>query len=348
MKRILIVPMLVLVILMAFPVTAFAGGMLDGRVIVGGDFTLQSGETLDGDLLVLGGSATLEEESRVRGDVIVLGGNVIADGIIEGDVAVVGGNFSLRSNAVVQGDVQSIGGSISRAEGSRVEGHTFTENDFEIPFNFDFSQRIFTPIRITRTSLAVRSLWFMFRSFMLAAIAVLVVMFWPKSTKRVAKASIGQPLIAGGLGLLTFVLAPAVLIVLMITILLIPVAFLAVGVLILAVLYGWIAIGLEVGERLGEMFKWNLHPAAAAGLGTFLFSIVIGGIGFIDCLGFLVIMAVCSIALGGVVLSRFGTREYAFSPVEVAAEELPAPEAKKAPSKEKASKKEKTPKKSQK
>ena len=341
MKRLLIVPILVLVILMAFPGPAFAGGLLDGRVIVGSHFTLENGETLDGDLLVLGGDVTLEEDSRVKGDVVVLGGNVNADGIIEGDVAVVGGNFNLRSHASVQGNVSSIGGNLSRAEGSNVEGRTFTENDFEIPIGFDFSQRIFTPIRITRTSLAVRSLWFLFRSFMLAAAAVLTVMFWPKATKRVASAAVGQPLIAGGIGLLTFVLTPVVMIVLMITILLIPVAILAVGVLILAVLYGWIAIGLEVGERLGEMLNWNLHPAAAAGLGTFLFNIVIGGIGFIDCLGFLAITAVCALALGGVILSRFGTREYEFSSAETAAEELPAPEAKKAPKKEEAPEKSK-------
>ena len=271
----------------------------------------------------------------MRGDVIVLGGNVTSDGIIEGDVAVLGGTFDLGSHAVVKGDFSSVGGSISRAEGSRVEGHTRTQNDFDIPFSFEFSEGIFTPIRITRTSLAVRSLWFLFRSFMLAAIAVLVVMFWPEATKRVASASIGQPLIAGGLGLLTFILSPAVLLVLVITILLIPVAFLAIGAFVLALLFGWIAIGLEVGERLGEMLKWNLHPAAAAGLGTFLFTTVIGGIGFIDCLGFLVITAVCSIAFGGVLLSRFGTRDYEFRSPETAAQELPAPKEEKGSKKSK-------------
>jgi hypothetical protein len=101
------------------------------------------------------------------------------------------------------------------------------------------------------------------------------------------------------------------LIVLAITIILSPVSLLAAVLLVVAGVFGWIAIGKEVGDRLAKAFKWDLHPAASAGLGTLSLSLVVGGIGLIPCLGWMVAFVVVAIALGAVLLTRFGSREYA-------------------------------------
>jgi len=84
--------------------------------------------------------------------------------------------------------------------------------------------------------------------------------------------------------------------------------------LVVAVVFGWIAIGLEVGKRLGESFNWDLHPAAAAGLGTFLFSVVVWGIGFIPCIGWVAPVVLYCVAFGSILLTRFGTQLYTFKP----------------------------------
>jgi cytoskeletal protein CcmA (bactofilin family) len=319
MKKLLAIAALVMLVCLALPAQGFAGGMLEGRVVLGGSFTLDSGEILDGDLLVLGGSVTLREDSLVRGDIVVFGGNVDSNGKIEGNVAVLGGFVHLQSEAVVRGDVNTLGGNIVREEGSRVEGSIRTQTDFDVPFDFRMGEPVFSPLRFWAIATPVRVLWFFFRTFMLGALATLVVMFWEEPTKRVADASIGQTLISGGLGLLTIVLTPAILVILVITILLSPVALLAVIALAVAILFGWIAIGLEVGRRLAEMLTWDLHPAAAAGLGTLLLSLVVGGIGFIPCIGFLAPFLVMMIGLGGVILTRFGTQAYTFAPASAKA-----------------------------
>ena len=70
MKRKLVLASLVLILAFALPVSAFAGGLQEGRVVFGGTYTLHDGETLDGDLAVLGGAAFLEQGSTVDGDVI--------------------------------------------------------------------------------------------------------------------------------------------------------------------------------------------------------------------------------------------------------------------------------------
>ncbi len=48
------------------------------KLVLGGVYTLDSGETLTGSLIVLGGSVTLEAGSTVTGDVVLLGGSMVA------------------------------------------------------------------------------------------------------------------------------------------------------------------------------------------------------------------------------------------------------------------------------
>jgi hypothetical protein len=293
MKRIFAVLSLVLLAAFAFPSTVMAGGLYDGKVIFGTDFTLESGETLDGELLVFGGSVTMEPESRVTGDVVLFGGNVTSDGEIEGNLAVLGGN-------------------VQKQEGAQILGQEVSETSFDIPFDFHWVGPDIRWPSLSPASLAGQGLWFLFRCFMLAALAMLVILFLPEPTKRVAAAVVEQPLMAGGLGLLTAILTPIVLILLVVFIITIPLAILLVFAVIVAVLFGWIAIGLEVGHRLADIFKWDLHPAAAAGLGTFLFSVVVLGIGFVPCVGWTAQVIVSFLATGAILLTRFGSLSYSF------------------------------------
>ena len=327
MKRLAVVLSFVLLIAFVFPGTVMAGGLYEGKVIMGSNFTLESGEEIDGDLLVFGGNVTLEPESRVRGDVVLFGGNLVSYGVIEGELAVLGGFVELNSEAVVHGDVFLLGGELRKGEGARILGDTVSEKNFDVPFDFDWAGPNLRLPNFNPASAAMKGLWFLFRSFMMAALAVLVVMFAPEATKRVGKATIEQPLLATGLGLLTAIMTPIVLLIMLVLLVTIPLIPIAVIALVVAVAFGWIAIGLEVGERLGESFNWDLHPAAAAGLGTFLFSIVIWGIGFIPCIGWVAPAVMYGVAFGSILLTRFGTRSYTFQSSTVAVSEVEVEEA---------------------
>lgn len=312
MKRIMVATALALTLVLSFPTTAMAGGMLEGKVILGQNFTLASGETLYGDLLVLGGNVRLEPESRITGDVAVLGGNVDSSGEIDGDIVLLGGNVDLRAQALVRGDIFILGGNIRQEEGAVIEGRALSGNEFDVPFDLRWGAFRVVPIRFWSNFAQLKPLMYLFRSLMMGALAVLVVMFWPEPSKRVGQAATGQALIAGGMGLLTLLIAPAILFFLAITVVLIPIALLFVLALAIGVVFGWSAIGLEVGQRLALVLKWDLHPAAAGGLGTFLFSLVIGGIGFIPCFGWLAPLVVILLSIGAVILTRFGTQSYNF------------------------------------
>lgn len=334
MKRKLVLASLVLILAFALPVSAFAGGLQEGRVVFGGTYTLHSGETLDGDLAVLGGAAILEQGSTVDGDVIILGGNLEANGEIDGDLVVIGGNANLGPNTVVRGDAVTFGGNVNTGN-ARIEGEQVSGEGLDFPLDFRWGRDIALPLRSFtgfRVSTQARVLGYLFQCFMLAALAVLVVIFWPNPTGRVASAVVDQPVVAGGLGLLTIIVAPILLILLMITICLIPVSIIGLILLVVAAVFGWVALGLEVGQRLAKALNQEYQPVVAAGLGTLVLSLVVNGIAFIPCVGWLVPFLVAALGLGGVLLTRFGAQAYipatpvAPPPDEASLVEVPPPD----------------------
>lgn len=107
---------LVLVIFVAFLAVGCA------TVSTSGNYTLQSGKTLRGNLVVTSGNATLEEASRVTGDVLITSGNLDANGEVDGNILVTSGNVLLGPEALIKGDITTTSGNVSQAEGAQVRG----------------------------------------------------------------------------------------------------------------------------------------------------------------------------------------------------------------------------------
>src|SRR3990172_7492500 len=122
LKFITLLALLALLFVPAGSAYAQGPGPGSGRVIFGSNFTLESGDTFDGDLVVFGGNVTIEEGATLTGDLVVIGGTILSNGEMERDIVVVGGQVKLEESAVVAGDVITIGGQLERAEGARVEG----------------------------------------------------------------------------------------------------------------------------------------------------------------------------------------------------------------------------------
>lgn len=330
MKSVRLALPVVLIAALAFPAVAFAAGdgsgESEGRVVLGGTYTLPSGQVLSGDLVVVGGAATLQTASTVEGDVALIGGFLNADGTIEGDVFAMGGIVTLGPEALVEGDLVTIGAVVNRADGARVMGQV-TEEAWQSAFNLEGTSVILPPLvgipeiggegpffRMPWGGLS----WFspvagfglaLLRSLLMAGLAVLVVMFWPERTARVGRALIFQPAASGGIGLLTAFLGVLVIVFLALTLCLIPFSLIGAVVLVAAFIFGWIALGLEVGIRMAEAFKSDWHPAAKAALGTMLLSFVAYAFGLIPCIGGIVPLVLSLIGLGAVTLTRFGGQE---------------------------------------
>jgi cytoskeletal protein CcmA (bactofilin family) len=330
MKRVLqlmtafvLVSMLVLVPLQP----AAAKGLLDGQVIFGQSFTLASGQTMHGDLVVFGGSATVEDGAKVDGNTVLFGGSLIINGEVSGDVALVGGSVTLGAHAHVHGNLSTVGASLVRADGSQVDGQIYNTATSWVG-NASAGNRPVNPSTTPMTPIVpnihislnpfAAALNAFGQALGLGLLAMLLMLFLAPHAQRVAQATARQPLIAGGLGLLTIVAAiialvalalfSILIITLIVTVPLIIVISLALS---MAAVFGWIAIGLEIGERFTKAIHQEWHPALAAGLGTFALTLIcsaLTGIPVLNCIGWLVPFVLGLAALGAVVMTRFGTR----------------------------------------
>jgi hypothetical protein len=255
---------------------------------------------------------TLEENSSVKGDVVLLGGTINVDGTIEGNLVGVAGVVTLGEKAIIEGDLIVQAASVTRDPAAQINGQVVT--GFQIPPLALRPGQIETPVtpRIEFPVVPVwKGFWFLFRTFLWAAVAVIVTLFLPNPVERVSRAIAGQPILSGGVGLVTVFIAPLLLILMAITLILIPVSLLGVILLAIAWFFGRIAIGLLVGKKLGVTVKQDWPAPLAAGLGTFCLVLVVDGIGtIVPCVGWLVPAVVGLVGLGGVLLTRFATQSY--------------------------------------
>jgi hypothetical protein len=339
MKTVLkIVSILILVILVFVPwqSAGATNGALEGQVVFGQSFTLKSGNSMNGDLLVFGGSATIEEGATVNGSVVVFGSNLIVGGFVTGDVAIIGGSGSLGAASHVAGNLTTVGSSFDRTAGSRVDGQIYNTATSWIGNGQNGNNpKPVTPVvpAIPPIKLAFNPLLSGLNAFGqslgIAILAMLLMLFLAPHADRVAHAVIAQPVTAGGLGLLTMVAFPVVIVALVllsilvvtliITVPLIIIVSLALG---MAVLFGWVAIGYEVGQRFTKAIHQNWHPAFSAGLGTFALTLVakvLTGIPVLNCVGWLVPFLLSLAALGAIIMTRFGTQVVAAPGVQTVA-----------------------------
>jgi len=276
--------------------------------IFGGNFTLESGETRDEPVLVFGGSVFIEEGATLDDAVVVFGGSVTIDGEVNEDVVVIGGAVKLGENSHIGGDLITVGAPLERAEGAQVDGEVVNN-----PSSRGINISDWPPSSVNP------GLWYEFNpvwnvlglfgwSVMLALLAMLIVMFLPEQTRRVGDAVVSQTVVAGGMGFLTVILAPLVLLVMTVTLILLPVAAIAATILAVAVVFGWIAIGLEIGLRFTKMINRDLALPLAAGLGTFFLTLVADGIQMLPCVGWLAPFVIGLAGLGAVIMTRFGSR----------------------------------------
>ena len=308
---------LVLLVLLLLPVqSAFAlniNNPKDGRVIIGQNFTLKSGDSLNGDLVVIGGEATIEQNAIVNGDIVIIGGSLNLDGKATGDAVVIGGLVSIGENASLAGNVVTVGGSLQRAVGAVIGGNIVTNlppPNLRLPIGPNAQQPPITPAPKFEVNLGPlgTAAGIFFRALGLAALAMLLTIFLHPQLDRVAQAVLTQPFMSGSIGFLTIFVAPITVIILTVTIILIPVALAVTFLLGIALLFGVVAFGMEVGDRFTKAIHQTWEPVLSAGIGTFLLAIVLGTINLVPCIGWLSGILVGLIGLGAAIITMFGTR----------------------------------------
>ena len=282
----------------------------EGRVIFGSNFTLENGESFNGDLVVFGGNVTIKEDAELNGNLVVFGGTAESNGKVNGDVVIIGGQVKLDEQAFVAGDVVTVGGQLQRAEGATVEGEVVNnvKPDIEIP-----NGRIPPIVTLPDVSTPVVNVGFNpFREFgmalgwatVVALLGVLATLFFQDRLGRVSQAVVAQPLMVGGIGLLSVFVAVAMFFTI------IPLFALA-----FAWLFGVIAIGQEIGERFAKSLRQDWTPAITTGAGTFALVFLVSSIQaagdvawFVGCVTWIIPALIGLLAIGAVVITRVGAQ----------------------------------------
>ena len=298
------------ILLAAFPITTFAASSADA--VIGNNYTLESGKTLNNDLFVLGGSVDLMSGSTINGNVILLGGTLQAAGMINGNLVIVGGTANLTSTFILNGNLTTAGTAVTRDPAAQLKGQVNINTDTPI-FVFPEGTRI--PALNFIPGITFNIVWFFLELFLWVLVAMVTAMFLPKHLERIWQTSLSQPLLSGGLGLLTSIILPIILVLLAITICLIPVSLIGAFLLLVTWAFGMIALGLELGRRISLIFKGEWHPALAAGLGTLVLMLILNGLqAIVSCVGWIPKVLIGFWVLGAVLLTQFGMKPYPQTP----------------------------------
>jgi cytoskeletal protein CcmA (bactofilin family) len=307
--------------------------MPSDMLVMGGVVTLEEGSTVEGDLAVFGG--TVYANGLVEGDLAAIGGSLFVEGTVEGDLQVVGGMASLGEEAVVEGDVETVAGALQQADGATIEGEVRSapvgplslvvpgqlwlpnwderqENNQPVPpvFNFNRASSASIPPAI-RFNPFMGILWWLGRAFIWAVLALLVALLLPRNAVRTGQAAVAKPALAGGLGCLTMLVAPIILLLLVITVCGIPFAMLGGFVLSVAWAFGIIALGVEIGQRMAASTRQDWALPVSAALGTLALTLVTNGVGaLVPCVGWMLPVLVGLVGLGAVLLTRFGAQVF--------------------------------------
>jgi cytoskeletal protein CcmA (bactofilin family) len=294
--------LLAIVLFSASPAYAQGPDTDEGKVIFGSNYTLESDDTFNGDLVVFGGNVTVEEDAELNGNIVVFGGTITSNGLVNGDVVIMGGQVKLEEHAVVEGDLVTIGGQVEQADGAQVNGDVINNvpPEIEIPSG---GGRV--PPEIDLPNVPQPNFDFNFNPFMqffqvfswafaIAAFAMLLMLFWQAPLERAGTTIVSQPLMSGAIGLVS------VLVGILFALTIVPPIIVA-----FAWLFGIVAMGREVGERFATAINQRWTPVVTAGSGTFLLMVVGGAIGMIPCIGGLIVFLLGLLGIGGAISTWF-------------------------------------------
>jgi len=269
---------------------------------------IQKGAQVNRDVVSFGGDVVMEESSRVNNDVVVFGGDVDVAGRIDHDVMVFGGVVTLESTAVVNGNVVAVGGLVDRKEGAIVRGELRNENG---------TAPRFSPVSPIWTgwNFLGDAIWRFVQGFFtmigLVALGAMLLVFTPKQLVQVREVAEKSALPSLGVGCLTLLVVPPLIILFIFTCLGIPLSAILGILLVAAAAFGWIALGILLGDRLLNALKVkNIVPILAMVVGL----IVLWLVSAVPVLGGLIGLFLAALAVGAVVLTRFGTQTYPMPP----------------------------------
>ncbi len=281
---------------------AWPGMALAQDQVITDDWTLATGQTVNGALVVMNGNVALQIGSAVQGNLAVFGGNVTVAGRVEGDLTVFGGAVTVLPSATITGQAVESGGTLVVQSGANVNNAPSLAANPPAPNFWESSLNMLVNL-LTRLATTLGL------ALGLGVIATLTALIFPDPLMRVMDTLHTILPVSGVVGLLTMLAAPVMMVLTAITLCLLPVTLVLVVLFVAALVLGWLALGTAFGRKLAQIVRLEaaLGLAGSAFVGTFLLSFGWGLMGLVDCLGPVVQGLLLTFGVGAVTLTRFGT-----------------------------------------
>jgi hypothetical protein len=277
-----------------------------GQFLVGDVYVLRKHQKIDGDIAGIGTTLIIEDGALVMGDISLVGSTLEIDGRVAGELNIFAGSSVIRDTAIIAGDVNQVFTAAEIVPNALVTGaiNTYIFPNFSRGPSGEEITDLLSWLRPQRI--------FLFKlgqvlAMMLATL--IVISLFADPTLKVTRAINSNLPAAWGAGLLSYIAAPIISLVFIITICLSPVGLLVLIAFLLSLLWGWVALASIIGNQVKIWFRLDLGIKASAILGAAVFGVGTALISFIPCLGFFINMVIASFGTGGVLLSRFGTYE---------------------------------------
>ena len=245
-------------------------GEVGGNVTsLGGNVTYTDSADIGGS--IVNGSGSLTLLSPVSKDATIASGNITLNSAIGGDVTAGVGNLNLNSKANIAGDLNYWSNNDAQIfEGAQVQGQT-VRNEIEEPQGPQVDNL-----------LASISAGFRIISFFSAIlIGFLLLKLVPNFTQKTADTILRKPLRSFGIGLLTLIVTPPVIVLLLITVIGIPLGIIAIAGYIIILYIAKIFVALAIGRVLLRSRNKNIYLAFTLGLVVYSLFRIIPIAGFI-------------------------------------------------------------------
>ena len=273
-------------------------GPASDRVTFGNAVVVRAGERVR-DVVTMGGD--VEVYGEVVGEIATMGGDVdvYEGGVVSRGVFTMGGDVTIHDGGAVYGEIGTMGGDISRAEGAHVGGDVGQlriaaagDDEDERDEEHDHGSAIGRWLEGALGSAAKHALLFV--------LGVILLGVFPERISALQRVIVRAPARSGVSGLLGFVGATVLTIVLAVTIVGIPGALIVVLGSFAAVYIGLVAMATVVGAAIPVDFLRN-RPILQLGAGILAFYLA----SLVPVAGTIATVVVAALGFGSVLLTRF-------------------------------------------
>jgi hypothetical protein len=266
------------------------------RVTFGNDIVVRAGERVR-DVVTMGGD--VEVYGEVIGEIATMGGDVevYEGGAVTRGIFSMGGDVTVHEGGAVHGEIGTMGGDITRAQGAHVGGdvgqlHIDTDPGDDDDDDHDHGSAVGRWFDEALGSAAKHALLFV--------LGVILLGVFPERIAALQRVLVRAPARAGISGLLGFVGAAVLVIVLVVTIIGIPGAVIVALGSFAAVYIGLVAVATVVGAAIPMEFLKN-RPILQLGAGILAFYLA----SLVPVAGAIASVVVAALGFGAVLLTRF-------------------------------------------